>query len=366
MSLQKLPAELLLQIISYLPAVTIERFAKTFNKRLTYLCLPLLKDRLAAKHNAKQMATQFGYEPPPHDAKDAVFRNIADIWSHYRGLKRKWGPLSFPPPFTKRNPFPCLDFLDLRGEFDWLAPIEDLIDENCQPFEHCRNIMSAEDAATLKTQAQQLGLQFPKGFFDFMRTMEEDYHVRSPGGCYFEVPKGGLRKVRYQLPTPRVEGTQDVASGAPPSAPADDTSQPLTPQQPSFVDGYVLRFYADQQGCYYWHLFLAASGAGHCVLGSDSDGDVSSDVDPGEESEAAATLSPLEEALGIRKTKHWHETDWSFEGSGFEEFVARMYFEGMAVLFEPAKGARPPEGLKRYMVGIYSEKGREMGGGIDL
>ena len=390
-SLEALPNELLLHTFSYLTPTTIERLAKAFNKRLTYLCLPLLKDRLAAHQNAKRMTALFAYEPPPHNLKDALSRNMIDIWSHYR-LKRKWGSFSSPPPFTERNPFPCLDFLNLRGEFDWLAPIDDLLDEDCQPFEHCRNFLSAEDVTTLKNQAQQLGLEFPKGFFDFMRTMEKDYHVRAPGGNYFNIRKGGLTKVKYRLigvkaaqsapesAQTATESAQSIpeetsnAAGSAQSAPNGDTSGQYNMQQWAFVEGYVLRFYSDQQGCGSWNLFLHPgsppkgdpaflSGPGHCVLGSCAD--LAYDAEPGEES-PAVTLTPLEEALGIKRTAFWDETDWTFEGTSFEEFVARKYFDTMAVIFEPGKGARLPEELKKYMVGIYSEKGRKMVDGIDL
>ena len=248
--------------------------------------------------------------------------------------------------------------------------MQDLLDEGCQPFEHFGNFMSAEDVTTLKNQAQQLGLEFPKGFFDFMRTMEEDYHVRSPGGCYFNIRKGGLKKVKYRL----------IGVKAAQSAPNSDALGQADMQQWAFVEGYALRFYSDQQGCGYWNLFLhpgsppkgdpgspSAStrlgGPGHCVLGSG--GDLAYDAEPGEES-PAVTLTPLEEALGIKRTAFWDETDWTFEGTSFEEFVARMYFDTMAVVYEPGKGARLPEQLKKYMVGVYSEKGRKMVDGIDL
>ena len=185
MALPSLPTELLLKILSYLAPATIERLARTFNKHIYQICLPLLRDHLATQQNAKRMVSQFFYRPNHYKRPDWMDNSISKIWSRYK-LQRKWGPFDLPPPYNDQNPSPCLDHLNLHGEFDWLAPFEATLELDCFPFVHCHRFTTPKQITLLKTQAENLGLKYPTGFFDFIRLMEEDYHVRSPPGDFFE------------------------------------------------------------------------------------------------------------------------------------------------------------------------------------
>ena len=159
MALPDLPTELVLKILSYLAPATIERLARTFNKRLYLICLPLLQDRLATQQNTRSMASQFSYRPAPLENDDWMLKTISKIWSRYK-QERKSGPFDPPPACNDQNPFVCLDHLNLRGEFDWLAPFDDILDLECWGLVHCHRFTTPEQVTLLKTQAEKLGLEF--------------------------------------------------------------------------------------------------------------------------------------------------------------------------------------------------------------
>ena len=374
MPLQTLPTELILNILSYLRPQTIERLAKTFNKRLIPICLPLLEDRIATQRNANRMIATFLHEPETDGWDAALKRNICGIWDHFR-LERKWGSAQ-PLPSTEKEPFTNLDFLNLRGKFNWLADWSELKEEDCVPFEHYRNFMSEEQVAQLKTQAEKLGLEFPKGFFDFMRIVEEECHVTICGNAYFNVKStGGLKKVRYRRRKSSKTGEQ-IAQGKGDKG-VNEGAQHQQNELEEMADGYLLRFYMDQQGCYYWSLFLDAGPdnqnqtsqnqdgtiattfrPGHCVIGSP--GDPASGTSDDEDVRYSPTkLTPLERELGIG-IADLDPDDIELQGTSFEEFVARTYFEMMCVLFDPKEGSRLPRKLLLYLVGVYSEMGRAL------
>lgn len=84
--LTDLPVELLHFTISQLRPFEIEPLARSYNKRLYYICIPFLTRRLASRRNAKRMV-------------------------------RRFKPISKEPP-------PNLDFMDLNGDLRWLLPFD--------------------------------------------------------------------------------------------------------------------------------------------------------------------------------------------------------------------------------------------------
>ena len=161
------------------------------------------------------------------------------------------------------------------------------------------------------------------------------------------------------------------------------------PDRDSFVEGYVLRFCSDQQGCGYFGLFLEAPGSSkgshrnhsyidrsdrfpmHCVLSSVEDPSWC-DTDPEEEEGEVLNktsndnrdkprlkprLTPLERSLGIGISGD-DPTDYVLAGPDFESFLAEKYFDHLLVVLEDEQGKRLLPQMKRYLLGIYCQKGR--------
>jgi len=130
--LTDLPVELLHFTISQLRPFEIEPLARTYNKRLYYICIPFLTRRLASRRNAKRMA-------------------------------RRFKPISKEPP-------PNLDFMDLNGDFRWFLPFDEAHAKEMKDH-HSRGVPeeNAEVDELIKT-AQRLGLSLPEAFTSFMRS----------------------------------------------------------------------------------------------------------------------------------------------------------------------------------------------------
>ena len=338
-----MPTELITQVLSHLPVSSIECLAKTFDKRILAICLPFIQERIETRRNAKRMLATFPFRPS-NEWWATTNRIVSDLWA-YGKLDRKWGPFQSWES-TKENPFPDVEFLmDRRGEFDWLGDWDELEDKECQPFMHRREPMTREQETMLKDQAEKLGLEFPKGFFKFIRIVEEECHVQIGGNDYFQTPKGGLMKFQY----PRQKLSADLHD-------IGEASEELQHERSEPWEGYFLPFYTEAQGLCHWYLFLDAgsrdknnvtiSRPGHCVL-------ISPGVNLCEED-----LTPLERELGISMIDE--SEDWELADTSFEEFVARTYFDNMASFFRLEKGRRLPRILQRYVAGIYSDKAKEI------
>lgn len=358
MALEDLPTELILKILSNLRTGTIERLAKTYNKRLVAICQPFLKYRIAQRRNAKRMIALI---PPRLDwigGDDCLNGNIQKLWSHFQ-LENEWGPIS-PAPRTEQKPFHSLEFLNLRGRYTWMLDLEWLDEENLSPFEHYRARMTEEQIARLKDQAEKLGLEFPKGFFDFMETVEEDWHVSMSGACsHFHIPESSLMKVKYYLSDPPSRAKEQSGEG--------NDGEEVEQEPQHLVEGYVLQVHEDQQGCGCWSLFLDAGPRddngkiigppGHCVLGGPCRPYYGPHNNYNKEFEN--DLTPLERELGIQMTSN-DPDDWTLEAPSFEEWAVQMYFESLSVLFDPKKESKLPNKLKLWLLGVYNEKAREV------
>ena len=153
--LASLPAELLRLIISQLRPFEIERLARTFNKRLYDVSLPLLAQRIAAKRHAGRMIARFG---PKVDFE--------------------WGPQN-------------LDTLGLNSDLYWLQPhTSEEVDEH-RDFDVDQDNESRVDDLVVTTK--RLGLTLPIGFVRFMRSQEMQFCIPSLFDEFY-LGNGGLRK----------------------------------------------------------------------------------------------------------------------------------------------------------------------------
>ena len=127
-------------------------------------------------------------------------------------------------PFTKSLPAKETPYQP-DGKFAWLAktPTHDewaIGDENA-------NELPSQLASAI-TSADELGIALPGEFTDFIRNTGLHKHLRSANGDYLDV-------ARSVLPA---------------------------------LDGYLVRFLSDQQGCAFWYLYLSPQGSDHCVVSS--------------------------------------------------------------------------------------------------
>jgi hypothetical protein len=154
--------------------------AKTFNHRLTAICVPFLRHRIAAAKNARRMTRLFPLTRVP------VLAGI-DEYELYRQWKLPGDLCPYPDPRSRSAmaPFPCLDYLDLRGDLGWTAlarghrpvPLGYTIDE----WFHDPAAGSAASRARMEkfvALAKQLGLSIPSCFTRFM--IDADVHSRFP------------------------------------------------------------------------------------------------------------------------------------------------------------------------------------------
>jgi uncharacterized protein (TIGR02996 family) len=124
---------------------------------------------------------------------------------------------------------PRLPVESFRGDFAWLKsspPWERISHVNRQEWR--RRV--EEGVARVAAQARALGLPLPPEFGLFLGDPEFMCRIRSCTDCFFDA-------TRRIVPSPRGE------------------------------DGYLIRFYADSQGCGFWYLYLTPGGYS-CVVSS--------------------------------------------------------------------------------------------------
>jgi hypothetical protein len=110
---------------------------------------------------------------------------------------------------------------ELTGDPAWLAA-------QPTPEEWSIGTKPVAELAELEAACVRLGLALPPAFLDFLRSPQLQSKIRSCTACYISV---GPRPV----PAPG-------------------------------VDGHLIRFLADQQGCLYWYLYVTATD--HAVVSS--------------------------------------------------------------------------------------------------
>lgn len=153
---------------------------------------------------------------------------------------------------SKYTGLPSLPVEQFHGDWKWLLP----------PNHKPRHTKAAEP---LMQRAAKLGLTFPPGFAEFASDSKAQSLIRSNTDCYFDW-KGRV------IPSPSGEGA------------------------------YLIRFYADSQGCVYWYLYATPSGYS-CVVAAPELGDDDIDDD---------NLRP---------------PSVSFCSPSFEAFIYRMWIE---------------------------------------
>lgn len=162
---------------------------------------------------------------------------------------------------------PPLDESQLRGEFQWLPPLEPRLQAIVEIHQQTPPDKLKTQLDHLTRLAPQLGLTLPAPFLAFMGDPERRDQIPSCTACYFDLPEKIVK------------------------SPVGD-------------DGYLIRFLNDQQGVLYWYLYLTPGGQ-EAVLVSNIfyDEDVSQ--------------FPLESIRGAT----------AFCAPGFEAFLYRFWLE---------------------------------------
>jgi hypothetical protein len=200
-SLSSLPTETLSHILSYLRPCDLEHLARTFNNRLTPLCVPLLHARNAALRNARRMVEQFGESV----LNDTVFKNAYTA----AGLEATHGPFTMPDIPAARA-FTVFDYLNFDGRASWLCPSGDGVDAVAS---HC--VYSREQIAALEAKAVELGALLPVALVRYLT--EGALQERIP-----DVPK--MFEWSQVGPTVHISGQEERRAA---------------------FDGYMLRVHAD-------------------------------------------------------------------------------------------------------------------------
>lgn len=175
----------------------------------------------------------------------------------------------------------------MSGDLAWLAaqPAHDEWSIGTEPVAELPALLSA---------CERLGLSLPPAFLAFMREPALQRRIRSCTACFVDV---GAEPVRSPV-----------------------------------GDGYLVRFLADQQGCLFWYLYLAADGSDHAVVCS-------------------------ADFYGSADTSEWDDDDdggpdeIAFCGESFETFLCRYWLENEIWFADNDDAPMPDVGaeyLRRY------------------
>jgi hypothetical protein len=119
-ALLEFPNEILLAIIKILPhSLDVDGLARTFNRRLYAICMPLLAPRIVYIRNAKAIMAVFGPYEVIVNRHTHMGEGIYYLFD-FLGLVHSWGLLTALPPADASDPMRRVEFLDLRGDFYWL------------------------------------------------------------------------------------------------------------------------------------------------------------------------------------------------------------------------------------------------------
>ena len=326
--LMDLPPEVVLDILHHLRAIDIERVARTFNKSLYSLCLPFLQPLLARKHNARLMRARFANHDDPFGyafERNSVIETIADSICPKYDLDPNDGPFTLSPGGLS------YEFMDLHGDFSWLAPLDPVLHEVMEVY-HRGPAASEEAIVAIEAQAKKLGLKLPDSFLYFLWAGPR-LQRRNPStsACYYELGPGGLKKCPAHV---------DGGAG-----------------------GYAVRIYSDQQCCAYWTLYLDPGPEGyHCVLVGSDDANEDGFLQVYKEmclEQGWLTQKDLDAAteasVGVAVLKPGGS--WLC-ATDFEEFVANMYIEGyMSFVHRGRHDVTPPEVVVNFVKENYRRNG---------
>jgi hypothetical protein len=239
-SLLHLPNELLLLVIHDLPhKLDVECVARTFNKRLYALCVPLLEERIAYVKNSKRVVDVFTSRGVRIIAATGYEFNFC--FYKNSGINRQsWGPLALPAAVDYTHPIGSIDFLDLQGDFYWLQPTN--YDHDAEEDEEERITVGL---ARLQAQAMELDLSLPATFMQFMGSQNLRSRMPFADGSQWRFTIGPLQTVHAR-----------TANWRPFTGVAEYTNVP---------GAYVVEFLFNYDDCMSWHLYLDRSGM-HCVL----------------------------------------------------------------------------------------------------
>jgi hypothetical protein len=208
-NLLSLPTEMISRILSYLRPSEIERVARTYNKTVTEICLPLLRGRAATARNARKMVTLFG---APHGVN-----HFGPLVMNYAlaGLSLEWGPFSAPALPPERQ-YTALEYLNLCGDLHWLAPLDRYIAKKIRVRKANYPETSREEMDKLQNASDKLGLRLPACFSRIMTERKLQNRIPFYLVHYFELNQ--LIKLRSSKVL-QSEGFPDLR-----------------------VDGYIIRF----------------------------------------------------------------------------------------------------------------------------
>ena len=253
-SLPTLPAELILEVLSYLRHSDVESVAKTFNSCLTPACLHLIEYRIAARRNTKRMISLF------KEPKCQGYYEFSQARCYNEmGLEQEWGPFFRLDNSLKDYDEPFQEVLDFDGSLGWLKPHE--------YDEALHNMMIGQhEWKRIEEAADRLDLKPPKAFITFMRGPRSWFRVR---GGEFKVPD----KIFKYVEAVKLSSEDKAASadGRGESSAMENLPNGNSPQNPvDTVAGYILKFFESQGGSDHYSLYLDASegssGPGHCVI----------------------------------------------------------------------------------------------------
>ncbi|KAH7372257.1 hypothetical protein BKA66DRAFT_590051 [Pyrenochaeta sp. MPI-SDFR-AT-0127] len=309
MTIDSLPKELLLMVTDHLPVSSIECLALTLNGQITATCLPLLQPLFARRRHFKRMTARFGQ----FDFDSALEFTLIDDYRE---------ELEIPDEAELRKPtaserLQLLEYLKLKEDLRWLQPLDEKTAEEMESYQNSRPL-GAKELEDLQADAKSVGVELPPSFVKLFADQELLARIPSSRASYFQV-SGGLRKVPASI---------DQGAG-----------------------GYSISMYSDQQGCWYWILYLEPGAEGaHCILGSPWDSGMDQD-DLWEE--ARISLAGTEqEKSSARPLATMQENEVTLEALGFEEWLAMTYFEEWLWFICHGEGIAE-SGLKEYVKRMY-------------
>lgn len=350
-----LPPECIVMVLSCLRPHHIEKLARTFNRRVTNLCLPLLKDRVRTALNHRVMKQLFG-EPTMADYPQANYK---------KSLLGSQARFSIP-----ERPADHLEYLQMDGYLDWLVPLDRHTADRMAP--HWQGSIRTIDIESLRETTRELGIHHavPKAFWRLMEDAELQARVPSTTANFFI-----LSPISRILTDDLVEVYQTEEDRCILRDLSEDEDRHIRETR-----AYILDFYSDQQGCGYWHLYLDSKGH-HCVLTSPSqisrrwntdDDDRDSDDERVIEQDA---LDEKEKKLNVQVADSENVRDLCLEATDFETWLALTYFSHWTrFIFYRAENFKRendrewvpgqdtdltvPTEVTEFLVNVYTEEGR--------
>jgi hypothetical protein len=178
--LLSLPTETISRILAYLRPSEIERVARTYNKTVTEICLPLLRGRVATARNLRKMVALFG-TPDRLNLSGQLEKTYASA-----GLSLEWGPFSAPALPPERQ-YTTLEYLNLCGDLHWIAPLDRYTAKKSRARKANYPETSREQMDKLQNASDKLGLRLPACFSRIMMDRKLQDRIPCCVEIYFEL-----------------------------------------------------------------------------------------------------------------------------------------------------------------------------------